>query len=254
MLFKRFAVPVISLGAALALTLGTAGAASAQTVHRPKHHKPSPVTQVSGAKLQTALLPASDFGSGYTSSNAQNTGNSLWSSHGSLSVSGTPCDAFVDSPYLVGYGDTAATANLVSQPESGSSNPDAVLLAFQGVAQFASSQSAGSFYGQSLAKYTSCQSFSDSSSDGSGGTVTLTITVQSTANTSVDKYQAFEVSQSAEISDSSSDINGTIYLNTTVVNAGTNIYLLTEWNQSNDGVASWLLTSMINRAQALYKR
>jgi hypothetical protein len=252
--FRRFVLPTMTLGAALALTLGTAGAASAQTLHRPKHHKPPVVTQVTGAELQTALLPASDFGSGYTSNGAQNTGNSLWSSRANQSVSGTPCDEFVDSVFLTGYGDTAAANDAALDPESGSSNPDAVLFALQSVLQFASSQPADSFYGQSLAKYTSCQSFSESASDGSGGTVTETITVQSVAKTSVDKYQAFDVSQSAEISDSSSNVNATIYLNTTVVNAGPNIYSVTEWNQSNDGVASWLLTSLIDRTQALYKR
>jgi hypothetical protein len=238
------------IAVAAALSFSTAGAAAASPLGHPKHHKPKPkaVTQVTGKKLATALLPASAFEVGYTKSGEVDTGGSLFSSHVTQGASSIPCDDL--GIFALGQGQTAEAFDEVSPPDS-SSEPS-LLSANQNISQFASSGAAWKFLGQEQARFSACQSYNQTTGSLGNGGLALAITIESVSRTKVGNYPAFTVAQSAEVS--ISEGTGTFYIDTTVVQAGTNVYSIQEWNSVDGTVPSWVPSKLISQTQKLYKK
>jgi PknH-like extracellular domain len=168
----RATASAIALTAAACLLLAPAAMASSR----------GPV-QVTGKQLRAALLPASDFVSGYRVLTGNDSGRKL--EHVSLfNLSSMKCEdfwTFIGTGY--GFGDTAFATELVAD-KTGALNPAEIFN--QSVYQFASTKAAASFYARVNAKYRSCHSLTGS--DGSGGT--LRRTVHSQSATRVGGHQA----------------------------------------------------------------
>jgi hypothetical protein len=233
-----------------ALSLTMTGTAAAAPLSHPKHH-PKPkhkaaVTQITGKQLAKALLPASDYGSGYTSSGESDTGGKLLSSAGAAKISSLPCTDL--GTFEFAFGQTGEAANVIGAAQDSSQLSGNLALAVQDVSQFASSQTAWSFIQQERTKYNSCTTYGENLPQ-SGS---MTISLQSLSATKIDGYYAFNVAQEADFQDSQGD-TATLYINSTVVNAGTNVYTIWEMNIASQNVPSSLLTSMISQTRALYK-
>jgi hypothetical protein len=240
---------VVAVTAALSFSM--AGMAAASPLGQPKHHKPKPkhtaITQVSGKKLATALLPGSAFGVGYTKSGEVDTGGGLLSSHVTQGASSIPCDDL--GIFAIGQGQTAESFDQVDAPDS-SSEPS-LLLASQNISQFASSKAAWTFLGQEQSRFSACQSYNETTGSLGNGGLALAITIESVSKTKVGSYPAFTVAQSAELS--ASEGTGIFYIDTTVVQAGTNVYTIQEWNSVDGTVPGWMPSKLISQAQKLYK-
>jgi hypothetical protein len=149
--------------------------------------------QVTGKQLKSALLPGSDFPSGYTASGEHDSGRSL--QHGSVyNLPSMSCKSFwlaASIPGIaLGFGQTAYAGNLIS------SNSDSVSVfeVFQqSVSQFASTRAASTFFSQLSAKYRSCPSLSES--DTKGGTLHWTVSSRSTQR--VGGHQALQLTESS---------------------------------------------------------
>jgi len=155
----RARASAVALTAAACMLLAPAAMASS--------HGP---VQVTGKQLRSALLPASDFVAGYVASNEADSGSKL--EHGRLfNVPSMSCRRFWTLiGETKGFGETAFATDLVDSD----GHVAAVDEVFdQSVYQFVGARAAASFYGQLNAKYRSCRSVSES--DGTGGTVRLTV-------------------------------------------------------------------------------
>jgi hypothetical protein len=242
MKFKTVAVIVTAAG----MSLAAAGSASALPLKHPKH-KPAPPPQVSGSRLQSALLPSSAYGDGFVTLNSLNSGNKLWSTHATLHVPGMGCATFEGARYVGGFGNTAGATDFVDNPNPAIADyPSLILTAEQDVVQFGTTGAAASFYSQAFAKYEQCSDFTvpdpvfDSTDE---------LSTQSFTKTTISKNQAFEVLQLESLSALPAL---SFYVNTTVVLAGTNVYTIDETNGVNDPVSPSLLSTLINRVQKLY--
>ncbi|MGH3204686.1 MAG: sensor domain-containing protein [Streptosporangiaceae bacterium] len=145
--------------------------------------------QVTGKRLKSALLPASDFLAGYRVGGEDDSGRTL--EHGTVfKLTSMSCANF----WLVigvagGFGDTAFASDLIDTK----STSVAVFEVFsQAVYQFASTHAAASFYSQLNAKYRSCHTVT--SSDGNGGS--LHRTVRSQSKQRVGGHQAVQLVES----------------------------------------------------------
>ena len=100
----------LSLCAAGAIALYGAGPASALPA--------AGSAQVSGTVLQTALLPASDFGAGFTSvvSGAPNSGSRVLPPSAGLNPAILDCGAFESEVYLEAFGQTAGALASYTNP------------------------------------------------------------------------------------------------------------------------------------------
>jgi hypothetical protein len=143
--------------------------------------------QVTGKQLKSALLPTSDFVSGYGVVYAANSGGRL--EHGRIyNLPSMKCRLFWASVGVAqGFGETAFATDLVG-PKS-SALPSVVEIFNQTVYQFASTHASTTFLSQLNAKYRSCRSVS--TSDGKGGT--LRWTVHSQSKQRVGGHQALQV-------------------------------------------------------------
>jgi len=238
MKFKVIAV----ISTAAALSLGMAGSAAASSLST----KPAP--QVTGARLRTALLPASAFGDGFTVTQRLNSGSKLASTQVRIKPSSLTCVAFETFIFVRGFGNTAGATNSVNNPNPDfSSYPSIVLGGDQTVLQFKTSGAATSFYNQAYARYKQCTAFTEPDpADNSQ----LELTVQSLAKTTVGKNKAFQVIQLVDIAALPAF---SFYANTAVVLAGTNVYTIDDVNGTNDPISASLLGKLISRVQALYK-
>jgi hypothetical protein len=236
--FKAIAVTVT----AMALSLGTAGAAVAS----PLSHHAKPAPQVTGARLQGALLPVSAFGDGFTVNDRLNTGSKLWSAQAHIKPSGLSCVNFEMYIYVGGFGDTAGATEDFQNPNPAFADyPSVVLGGDQSVLQFKSTQAAASFYSAAYARYKQCNDFTESDSP-----FQFELTTQSLAKTTIDKDAAFQLSQIAVLS---SMPQLSFYASTAVVLAGTNVYTIDDVNGTNDPISATLLGNLINHVQALYQ-
>jgi hypothetical protein len=233
-----------------ALSLTMIGTAAAAPLGHPKHH-PKPkhqaaVTQITGKELAKALLPASDYGSGYTASGETTTGGKLLSSAGAAKISSLPCTDL--GTFEFAFGQTGEAANVIGLPQNASQTSGNLILAVQDISQFANGQTAWSFTQQERSKYNSCTTYGENLPQ-SGS---MTISLESLSGTKIDGYYAFSVEQEADFQDSQGDTL-TLYINSTVVNAGTNVYTIWEMNAASQPVASSMLSSLISKTRALYK-
>jgi PknH-like extracellular domain len=143
--------------------------------------------QVTGKQLKAALLPVSDFVSGYVAEYSANSGNTL--EHGSIyNLPSMSCKLFWPSAGVTqGFGETAFATDLVG-PKSGVLRTVFEIFS-QTVYQFASARTATTFLSRLNAKYQSCRSVT--ASDTKGGT--LRWTVHSQAKQRVGGHQALQV-------------------------------------------------------------
>jgi len=236
--FKVIAV----ISTATALGLGLAGSAAAS----PLSHKPAP--QVTGARLQSALLPASAFGGGFTVTQRLNNGSKLWSTRINLKLSKLSCTDFEQYIFVAGFGNTAGATDSVNNPNPDlSSYPSVVLGGDQAVLQFKTAAAAASFYNQAQARYKQCTAFTEP--DPADNTQ-LELTLRSLSTTTVSKNKAFQVNQ---LVDFAAVPALSFYANTAVVLAGANVYTIDDVNGTNDPIPASLLGKLINRVQALYQ-
>jgi hypothetical protein len=244
-----------AIAIAACLSLAAAGTASAAAGHPDKHKpkpkpKPAAAAQVSGTRLQTALLPDSAFGDGFTSAIKLNTGGSLLPPGGRLHVPTMDCSSFEDYIYIGGFGDTAGALDSMVNPNPFPDYPNTVVYGIQSVNQFASTQAAATYYSQAFAKYGACQSFTEPNpGDTSPGGGSLDVSTMSVSQTSVGSYHAFQVVELVGFSEAP---GVTFYNNVLVVAAGTNIYQFWDMSGTNDEPSPTLMTQLIQRTQKLY--
>jgi hypothetical protein len=238
MKFKAIAV----MATATALILGMAGTALAS----PLSSKPKPAPQVTGARLQSALLPASAFGDGFTVVDHKNTGSKLLSTKALLKPSSLSCATFATLIFIGGYGNTAGAVDGVNNPDPNFADyPNIVVAGDQAVLQFKTTQAATSFYNQAYAKYKQCSAFTDTELG-----LQLELSTSSLSTTTINKNKAFQLIQHADIAalPVASD-----YQSTAFVLSGTNVYTIDDVSGTNDPIPASLLTSFMKRVQALYK-
>ena len=239
MKFRAIAVTT----AATALCLGMAGSALASPLSRPK-----PAPQVTGTRLQSALLPASAFGDGFAVTQRLNTGNRLRSPRAIIRPSGLSCATFETFIYVGGFGNTAgATDSVSNQNPNVGDYPNLVLAGDQTVLQFKTTKAAASFYSQAYTRYKQCSAFTETDQ---ADNLTLELTTQSLSGTTINNHKAFQLIQLV-IVNSLPALN--FYENTAGVLAGTNVYTIDDLNGTNDPVSATLLGNLINRVQALYR-
>jgi hypothetical protein len=207
------------------------------------------VVQVNGEQLNSALLPASAFGPGYTAGLALNTGKSLWHFRATENISTTSCGNFEDGLGLGLFGETAAAMSYSNNPDPWPAYPNTEFYYFESVEQFPSAKAAASYFSRARAKYARCTDFTESapatSDPSSGGFETQT---QSVTTTSVGKYQSFAVAQSAALSEDPAD---PILLNTLVTVEGTDVFGMLSVGGTNDAVSASLMQQLIGRVQKL---
>jgi len=237
---KFKATALIVSATALWLAMGSAALAS------PLSHKPAAPPQVTGSRLQSALLPVSAFGDGFTVAGPLNTGNKLRSGRAVIKPSSLSCIDFEEYIFVGGFGDTAgATEGFQNQNPAFADYPSIILVGDQAVLQFKSDQAATSFYNQAFAKYKQCSAFTESFPE-----FQLELTNQSLSKTTINKNTAFQLIQYVDVS-SAPAVN--FYENTAVVLDGTNVYTIDDLNGTNDPISASLLGELVNRVQALYK-
>jgi len=235
---------IAAIATAAALSLGMAASASAS----PLSPRSAAAPQVTGTRLQSALLPASAFGSGFTAADRLSTGKKLWSTRARFKPSNLSCKNFELYSYVGGFGDTAGATDNINNPDPAFADyPSLVLGADQAVIQFKTAKAATSFYNQAYARYKQCSDFTESYP---GDSTTLELTTQTLAKTTIKKDKAFQLVQYVTI-DSLASL--TFYESTAVVLAGTNVYTVGDLDGTNDPISASLLGNFINRVQALYK-
>ncbi len=240
MKFKAIAV----IAAATALSFGMAGSVAAS----PLTAKAKPAPQVTGARLQSALLPASSFGGGFNVTQRLNTGKKFWSSKGWFKPANLSCVKFEEYIYVGGFGDTAGAMDSVSNPSPALSDyPSISLASDQAVIQFKTAQAATTFYNEAYARYAKCAAFTESFP---ADATSLELTTQSLTKTTVKKHKAFQLMQYVDIAALPAL---SFYQSTAVVLAGTNVYTIDNLNGTNDPISGTLLGNLINRVQALYQ-
>jgi hypothetical protein len=233
------------IAATAALWLGMAGSAAAS----PLSHQSKPAPQVTGARLQSALLPASAFGDGFSVVDRLNTGHKLWSTRVLVKPSGLSCVNFETYIVVGGFGNTAgATDGVFNQSPDFASYPNVILGGDQTVLQFSSARAAASFYNQAYTRYKQCSYFTWS--DPADKSIKFEFNTQSVSKTTIGKNQAFQLIQLVELSALPAV---SFYANTAVVLAGTNVYTINDLDGTNDPISAPLLGNLINRVQALYK-
>jgi PknH-like protein len=198
--------------------------------------------QVTGAKLKTALLPASTFGAGFKLQESDGTGKSLWHQRATKHISTMSCVNFEDLG-LVGYGESAAAASIIENNNPTSLSDLSNLLYEQAVYQFPSAKAATTFYNQAHAKYASCKSFSETNSGD-----TTTIKLKSIAKAKVGTYRAFQLTQGVTESAASSV---SLKLNTLVTVKGTDVFIFINAGTSNHPVPAKTMLKLISRVAAL---
>jgi hypothetical protein len=147
--------------------------------------------QVTGDQLGSALLPPSDFGSGYKAQGKVDSGNVLESPQVVTNVSTMSCNKFVIGPFGAdGLGETAvATVSDITQGTGA--------LYEQVVYQFPGTRASESFYKTTYARYGKCGPSTDPA-PGVGGK--MTTRTRSVSRSRVDGHPAFEVVQSTTFS------------------------------------------------------
>jgi hypothetical protein len=231
MLFRAAAAAFAAIAAA-GLLLAPAAQASSRSV------------QVSGNQLKSALLPASDFGSGFQSQATVGSGSSLLHRPARGHISSMSCGSFEGTVGVGTFGETAFAVRFISPPNL---SPDRYY--FLSVVQFASTKAAASYYSQAYAKYAKCTDFTETAPPNSGlGGGSGKFTLHSISKTSIGAYQAFRVGQSADFSKSP---GFSLLANTLVVVAGTDIFYIVSTGLTNDLVPASLIRDQISRVQRL---
>jgi len=239
---KLKAIAVIATTAALSLGMAASAAAS------PLSAKAKPAPQVTGTRLQSALLPASAFGSGFTVTDRLNTGKKELSTRTRFKPSNLSCQKFEEYIYAGGFGNTAGALDAINNPNPAFADyPSLVLGADQAVMQFKTAQAATTFYNEAYTRYKQCSDFTESFP---GDSTQLELTNESLSKTTIGKNKAFQLTQYADIT---ALPEFSFYSNTAVVLSGTNVYTVDDVDGTNDPIPASLLGNFVKRVGALYK-
>ena len=229
-----------------AAAYGFAALAAAGVLLAPAAQASSRPVQVSGTQLQSALLPGSDFGSGFTSGSPVSSGGSLLHRPAQGRISSLSCITFEGLPGIGSYGQTAFAATYVDNSSKLSGSPSAFGYFIQSVDQFASAQAAASYFGQAYARYATCTEFTFR--DPEAGAGTLKITLRSLAKTRIGTYQAFRATESGALAGTS---GFTLPFQTLAVVAGADVCYIEAVGGANAPVPASLIRDLIRRVQEL---
>lgn len=230
---------ILAASATAALSLTTAGAATAAPTAHPRSGHP-----VTGGVLATALLPGSVFGRDYdlaalTTATDPPGQAALWT------VGGMSCAMFEGS-YLDGYGDTAEasmTVQFALPAVPAGSTPASV---HQDVAQFPTRHAAQLFFSQAQAKFRHCVSFLYWPYQ----FPRVVLTGRGVTATTVRGYPAFRVDQ--ELRPAVVWEGDPVAYQTTIVGlAGTTVYLIQQQEDKDAQIPAWMPTDLASRLQAL---
>jgi hypothetical protein len=241
---------VVATAALFSAAAGPAGAAAASA--KPSSPATATPPQLTGTRLQTGLLPATAFGAGFTLQTTLNTGAKLLSTRATLVVPTSTCSTFEGKIYVSGFGDTAGALNLYDNPNAAQERPEAMIDGFQDVIQFATTSAAATFFTQARVKYAACLSFSEPNpTDTNPGGGTFQISTLWESQTTVGADQAFTVTQAIALSETP---GSTRYINVLYVVAGTNVYSMWQYSDTNDEPNPTVMGQLIRKVQALYPR
>ena len=237
---------VMVAAAAAALSFAAAGTAAAQTLGHPVQRMPASPPQVSGTRLLSGLLSPSAFGGGFTFGASLNSGAKLQSTHAQKHLSGMSCNGFQGSEWVSDFGNTAGAAEEYKNP-----SPSVVSLyyGFEDVLQFASTQSAATYFNQADAKYASCREFSEPNpGDTKPGGGTYQVNYLGLSKTTVRGDRGFVVTQ--QIAESERP-GVTLYINVLYVIGGADVYSMWQVNGTNDEPSTTAMGNLIRRIQGL---
>jgi hypothetical protein len=238
-----------ALGLATAGAVAVAGSAVAQPSARESQLKTA-VPQISGSRLQTGLLPASAFGTGFTLGTTLNTGTGLLTTPATLNSTTTSCSTFEGKIYVSGFGNSAGALNKYVNPNAAMERPEAIIQGFQDVIQFATASAATTFFTAARAKYTACQSFSEPNpTDTNPGGGTFQISTLGVSKTTVGGNAAFSVTQQIALSESP---GATEFIDVLYAVAGPDVYSMWQQNGTNDEPSPTLMGNLIKKIQGLY--
>jgi hypothetical protein len=226
-----------------------AALAAAGLLFAPAAQASSRSVRVTGSKLESALLPASYFGSGYQSGPAAGLGSGTLNLPATEHVSSMNCGTFEALSGQGFFGENAFAFSFIDNPNSLSEMPSTEFYYLQSVDQFGSAKAASTYYSQAHAKYAKCTYFTESVPDGQlAGLGALETTTQTMSNTRVGKYQAFGVGQVSDLT----QISGiTLQLNTLIAVAGADVYTMESVGGTNDPIPTALMHDLIGRVQKL---
>jgi hypothetical protein len=240
MKFKAIAVTA----AATMLSLGLAGTAMAAPLGPAKA-----APQVTGTRLQSALLPASAFGAGFSTFNRHNSGSALRSTQAVIRPSGLSCANFESYIYYAGFGNTAGALDSVNNSNPNFSDyPSLVLGGDQYVLQFSNTAAAQSFYNRAYTRYKQCSALNEPAP---AFQTHVELTTQSLSSTTIGGHHAFQLIQHA---DYAAFAGFDFYFARAIVLVGTNVYTIDNIDGTNDPISASLVDTLISRVQALYKR
>jgi PknH-like extracellular domain len=245
----RVAAAALGLAAAGAVAVAAAGSALAQPSAHDSALSSKP-PQISGSRLQTGLLPASSFGTGFTLGTTLNTGSSLMANPTMPNVPAMSCGTFEGKIYVSGFGNSAGALNQYANPNAATERPEAIIQGFQDVIQFATASAATTFFTAARTKYTTCQSFSEPNpTDTNPGGGTFQINVLAVSKTTVSGAVAFSVTQQIALSEKP---GATEFIDVLYVVAGTDVYSMWQQSGTNDEPSPTLMGSLIKKIQGLY--
>ena len=208
----------------------------------------SPV-QVNGAKIESALLPASAFGSDWEW-DYKLWSKGIWHFKATEHVATMNCARLELSTVLLHVGESGVALSYNDNMDPWPSFPNVQFFYYQAVYQFPGARAAGTFFNQAKAKYAACKDFKVNSLPGDpvpGGGVEEIVN-QTTTHHKVGSYQAFQVGQLDDLSDQP---GFTLDPNTTVALAGTNVYIISSFGGTNDPVSDSMMLKLINRVKKL---
>lgn len=238
-----------ALGLAAVGAVAAAGAAVAQPAARDGQLK-SATPQISGSRLQTGLLPAPAFGTGFTLGTTLNTGSGLLSAPAAQNVPASSCSTFEGKIYVSGFGNTAGALAEYVNPNAAMQRPEAIIQGFQDVIQFATASAATTFFTAARAKYAACLSFSEPNpTDTSPGGGTFQISTLGVAKTTIGGAAAFSVTQQVALSEKP---GATEFVDVLYAVAGPDVYSMWQQSGTNDEPSPTLMGKLITRIQALY--
>jgi hypothetical protein len=244
---------IVAATAALSMAAAGAVALAGSAVAQPSAHDlavSSKSPQISGARLQTGLLPASAFGVGFTLGTTLNTGSGVRSNPTAPNVSAMSCSTFEGKIYISGFGNTAGALGKYVNPNAARQRPEAIIQGFQDVLQFATASAATTFFTAARAKYTACQSFSEPNpTDTNPGGGTFQISALGVSRTTVSGDAAFSATQQIALSETP---GATEFVDVLYAVAGPDVYSMWQQSGTNDEPSPTVMGSLIKKIQGLY--
>ena len=225
--------------------LATAGIVLAPAAAQASSH---PV-QVSGNKLKSALLSAASFGSDYKLQFAASSGKSLWHMRARDHVSTMSCGKFEDGVGLGLFGESSVALSFTDNQNPVADYPNTEFYYNQSIYQFPTAKAATAYYNQAKAKYAKCRDFTESvPADSVPGSGSMETTLQSMSKTKVGSYQAFQLTQAVDLSETP---GFALMLNTLVTVEGTDVFTVVSLSGTNDPVSTSLMLKLVNRVRKL---